>query len=83
MSIYGRVEQVVKSKYNDEIHFIKFREDGSITAVKYSNRSGYEDDEWDIELSDLTADLDVLAEERRKNEAENNECGEKNSKKEG
>lgn len=69
--LYERATQFAITKYGSEPDSLRFQSDGTIEAAwTHYSRCGDETDYESITADDLTADLDVIAEERRNREEE-------------
>lgn len=66
--LFDRAYEIILAKYNAKINYIQIRGDGSMDGIVVSARSGCEDEDYDIEPEDLTADLDQLITDRKTKE---------------
>ena len=71
--LYKRIHEVILAKHGERIDYVQMRDDGSLNAIKVDCRSGYDNDEYDVNYEDLSSDLDKIVAERLIKENEERE----------
>ena len=63
--LFIKVNEYIKTRFNDSIDYIKIYGDGELIGVSQDYRCNYDDSEYSINIEELSEDLLIVAEKRR------------------